>query len=76
MLAVPSAVKYANAPRALEAVARHLELVHGVDVLHVELGRGSIGRTGHPEVQVFVFSGLKVERVVARVQVGQLVDQV
>jgi len=73
---VPTAAEADDPPRALEAVARHLELVHRVDVLDVELGRGPVGRLGGPEVEVLVPAGLEVERVVARVEVGQLVDQV
>ena len=65
-----------NPATTLETVPRHLELVHRVHVLHVQLDARPIRRLGRPEVQVLVPPRLKVERVVARVEVGQFGQQV
>ena len=73
---VPRSVKDDDTPASSEAVSGHLELVHRVDVLNVKLARGPVGRSRKPEVQVLVPSRLKVKGVVARVQVGELVDEV
>ena len=73
---LPRAVKDADSSATSQAVSRHFQLVHGVDVLHVEFSRRSIWRTRKPEVEVFVSAGLEVEGVVTRVQIRQLVDQV
>lgn len=61
---------------ALEAVARHLHLVHRVGVEDVETARGAVGRLGGPEVEVSVLSaGLEEKDVVARREVGDLVER-
>ncbi|KAI3482422.1 hypothetical protein L1887_54980 [Cichorium endivia] len=75
-LLVKLLVETENRARALETVAGHLELVHGVNVLHLELGRRSIGRLGRPHVQILALPRLKVERVVAVVELGELVEHV
>jgi hypothetical protein len=75
LLLLPLPIKHADPPAPLEAVPRHLELVHRVQVLHVALRRGPVGRAREPEVEVLVSSRLEVERVVARVQVGELVEE-
>jgi hypothetical protein len=51
----------------LETIPGHLELVHRVHVLHVELDARPIRRLGRPEVQVLVPTRLKVQRIVTRV---------
>ena len=53
-------------PTAFETVPGHLELVHRVHVLYVQLDARPVRRLGRPEVQVLVPPRLKVERVVAR----------
>lgn len=73
-LPFPSAIKHADPSTPLQAVTRHLELVHGVDILNVTLDAGSVRRAGEPEVEVFVASRFEVEGVCARVKVGQLVQ--
>ena len=50
---------------APEAVPGHLELVHRVHVLDVQLEGGPVRRLRRPEVQVLVPPRLEVERVVA-----------
>jgi hypothetical protein len=65
ILLLPLSIKHADPPAPLEAVARHLELVHRVQVLHVALRRGTVGRAREPEVEVLVSSRLEVEGVVA-----------
>lgn len=75
-LLVPAAIEANDSPGALEAVTRHLELVHGVNVLDVHLYGWTVGRFGCPEVEVLVATGFKVEGVVAGMQVGELVEQV
>lgn len=64
LLLLPSAVEHADAPAAAQAIARHLQLVHRVDVLHVELPARAVRRARHPQVQVLVPARLKVEGVV------------
>lgn len=76
LLALPRAVKDDQPPAPLETVARHLELVHRVQVLHVAFDARAVRRARQPEVKVFMSACLKVERVVARVQVGELIQQV
>lgn len=49
----------------LQAVPGHFELVHGVDVLDMQLDAGSVGRFRGPHVQVFMSSGFKVQGVIA-----------
>ena len=51
---------------AFETVPGHLELVHRVHVLYVQLDARPVRRLGRPEVQVLVPPRLKVERVVTR----------
>lgn len=75
-LLVELGVKDDEGPGALEAVARHLHLVHGVEVEDVEADRGPVGRLCGPEVQVVVLAArLEEEGVVARREVAQLVDR-
>lgn len=73
---IPPSIKANDPPASLQTVSRHLELVHSVNVEDVELDAGAVGGLGGPHVQVFVSTGFKVESVVARVQVRQLVHQV
>ena len=56
----------------LETVARHFELVHGVDVLHVHFDARSVRRLRRPQVEVFMSAGLEVQGVVTIVEVGKL----
>lgn len=75
-LVVKLVIKDDDGPRALEAVARHLHLVHRVQVQDVEPDRGPVGRLGGPQVQVVVLAArLEEEGVVARAEVAQLVDR-
>ena len=68
---VERAVKAEQAAAALEAVARHLQFVHGVNVLDVQLDAGTIWRLCRPHVQIFVPSCLEIQRIVAIVKVCQ-----
>ena len=52
---------------ALEAIPSHLELVHRVHILYVQLDARPIRRFGRPEVQVLVPTRFKVQRIVTRV---------
>lgn len=52
---------------ALETIPGHLELVHRVHVLHVQLDARPIRRLGRPEVEVLMPTRLKVQRIVTRV---------
>lgn len=45
---------------ALETITGHLELVHRMHVLHMQLDARPIRRLGCPEVQVLVPTSLKV----------------
>ena len=51
---------------ALETVPSHLELVHRVHVLYVQLDARPVRRLGRPEVQVLMPPRFQVERVVTR----------
>ena len=57
-----------DGPRALEAVADEVELLHGVQVLQVHLDRGAVGRLAHPAVEVLALAGLEEEDIVAVVE--------
>lgn len=50
---------------AFKTVPGHLEFVHRVHVLYVQLNARPVRCLGRPEVQVLVPPRLKVERVVA-----------
>lgn len=50
---------------AFKTVPGHLEFVHRVHVLYMQLNARPVRCLGRPEVQVLVPSRLKVERVVA-----------
>lgn len=76
LITVPTSIEANQTSTSLETVSRHLEFIHGVDVLNMALDRRTIWRAGKPEVEVLVSSSLKVECVIARMKVGQLVDQV
>jgi hypothetical protein len=63
LVLVPCAVKAYETAAPLQTVASHLELVHGVNVLHMALDRGAVGRTRGPHVEVLVTPSLKVHSV-------------
>ena len=65
-------VEAQNTSTALQAVARHFELVHGMDVLHVHFDARSVRRLRRPQIEVFMSAGLEVQGVVAIVEVGKL----
>ena len=69
-------VKAQQPPTALQAITRHLELVHRMHVLDVQLEARPVRRLRRPEVQVLVPPRLEVERVVAVVQVRELGEEV
>lgn len=75
LITIPTSVEANQASAPLQTVPRHLQLVHRVNVLHVTLDRRTVRRSGKPEVKVFVPTSFKVEGVVARVKVGELVDE-
>ena len=47
-------VKAQQPAAALQTVAGHLELVHGMDILDVQFDRRSIRRLGRPHIQILV----------------------
>ncbi len=61
---------------ALEAVASHFKFVHGVDVLDVHLDARTVRRLRCPYVEILVATCLKVEGVVAVVQVCELGQEI
>lgn len=73
---VKAAVEGQNRSRSSQTVAGEVELVHGMQVLDVELGGGTVGSLGHPHVQIHMLSGLKVQNVVAVVHLSNLVELV
>lgn len=76
VLGLPLAIKHTDASASLEAVSRHLELVHRVHILHMALDTRSVGGPRRPHVQVLVPACFKVQRIRAAVQVGELVQEV
>lgn len=63
-----------NPATALQAVARHLQLVHRMDVLCVHPYAGPVGTLDCPHIQIFVPSRLQKQGVVAIVQVGEFTE--
>lgn len=63
------------ATRALQAISRHLQLVHGVDILDMQLHARPVRRFGRPHVQVFMASRFEVQGVVTVVQVRKFRQQ-
>lgn len=74
LFSFPVAVKDDQTPTSLQAVSRHFQLIHGVDVLNMTLDTGTVWRSRNPEVEVFMTSSFKVEGVGAGMQVGELVE--
>ena len=68
---VKRSVKAEDAPRALQAISSHLQLVHGVDILDVELHARAVRRFCCPHIQVFMPSCLEVQSVVTVVKVSK-----
>ena len=66
---VKRSVKAEDSPRALQAISSHLQLIHGMDVLDVELHARAIRRFCCPHVQVFMTPRLKIQSVIAIVEV-------
>lgn len=64
-------IKAQDPATALETVPSHLELVHRVHVLYVQLDARPVRSLGRPEIQVLMPPRFKVERVVARVQIRE-----
>ena len=76
LILIPSAIETDNPTRSLQAIARHLQLVHRMNVLHVTLDGRSVGRARYPHVKVLVPTRLEENCIVAAVQVGKLVEQI
>ena len=68
---VEGLVKAQNTPTTLQAVARHFEFVHGMNILDVQLDARSIWCLRSPQVQVFMPTRLKVKGIVTIVEVGE-----
>lgn len=64
-------IKAQDPATALETIPCHLELVHRVHVLYVQLDARPVRCLGRPEIQVLMPPRFKVERVVARVQIRE-----
>lgn len=75
-LRVESGVKGQDRTGSLEAVAGEMQLLHGVQVLHVELDRGAVWRLAHPDVEILALAGLEEADVVAVVEIGKFVELV
>ena len=73
---IPSTIKHADPSTSPQAVTRHLQLVHRVDVLNVTLDRRSIRCSAKPQVEILMSTHFEKERVVTRVQVGNLINEV
>ena len=73
---VEGLVKAQNTPTTLQAVARHFEFVHGMNILDVQLDARSIWCLRSPQVQVLMPTRLKVKGIVTIVEVGELRQKV
>ena len=73
-LRVEGAVEAEQRARAQAAVAREAQLVHGVHVLHEELGARALGRARHPHVEVGPLPRLEVDAAVAALELADLVE--
>jgi hypothetical protein len=73
---IKATIKAQDAPTAFQAVSGHLELVHGVHVLHMHLDRRSVRSLGCPHVKVLMPSCLEVQCVVAVVEVGEFGEKI
>jgi hypothetical protein len=73
---IEAAVKAQDPPAALQAIASHLELVHGMNVLNMELDRRAVWSFSSPHVEIFVPPGFEIDGVVTIVQVGELWQEV
>lgn len=65
-------VEAEDSPASFEAVPSHLQFIHRMDVLNVQFDAGSIWCLRSPHVQIFVSPCLKVECVIAVVEVCYL----
>ena len=72
---VKALVEAQEAAAALQAVARHLQLVHGVNVLHMHLDARPVGCLRGPHVEVLVSPCLEVEGIVAVVEIGEFREE-
>ena len=73
---IKTGIKAQETSASFEAIASHLELVHGMDILYVHFDRGAVGSLGSPHVQILVPPSLKIEGVIAVVKVGELRQEV
>lgn len=76
LILIPSAIETDNPARTLQAIARHLQLVHRMNVLHMTLDGRAVGCARYPHVEVFVPTCLEEDGIVAAVQVGEFVEQI
>lgn len=77
-LLVKGAVEDDQAPPTFQAVPRKARphLAHRVDVRHVELDRGPVGRQREPEVEVLAaLARLEEEHDIARMQLREVVEK-
>lgn len=69
-------VKAQDTPASLQAVSRHFQLVHGVNVLYVQLDARSVRRLGRPHIKILVPTSFEVESIIAVIEVRKFRKQV
>ena len=67
-------VERQHGSRRLQAIPRHLQLGHGVDVLDEEFRRRSFGNVGEPQIQILLLFHLEIGDFVAVFHLANFVD--
>ena len=65
-------VKAEDSPTPLETIASHFKLVHGMNILHMQLDARTVRRLCSPHIQIFMPTRFKIEGVVAIMEVREL----
>lgn len=64
-------IKAQQPPASFQTIARHLQFIHRVDVLHMKLDARSIWRFCYPHVQIFMSACFEIQRVIAVMEVSK-----
>jgi len=63
-------IKAQQPPASFQTIARHLQLVHRVDILDVEFDAWAVRGFCYPHVQIFVSACFEIKRVIAVMEVS------
>ena len=64
-------IKAQQPPASFQAIARHLQFVHRVDILDVKFDAWTIRSFCYPHVQIFMSACFEIQRVIAVMEVSQ-----